>query len=85
MKVYKKCEKCGGDGYINHQEGTADFCDKCQTAGYIETEIPLEQCVEALKASSKALFNPDTAFKSAVSQMQSEAIKAAEAVLNETR
>jgi len=88
MKVYKKCP-------LYHCSDKQDR--KCQTGcieGYIETEIPFEQCVEALKATRCFIENgvengyirlPDKGTKDPALHTLVDvqiAIKAAEASLN---
>lgn len=48
MKVYIKCEKCSGHGWLFKMEDAGDPCPKCKN-GYVEIEIPVEQALEALK------------------------------------
>ena len=55
MKVYQKCERCSGKGHI--QRGVVGkVCPDCDGSGNIETEIPVEQALEALKDTAKLLF-----------------------------
>ena len=50
MKLYKKCNKCHGVGWLHARlDLTADPCSECNTHGYIEVDAPIEQMLEALK------------------------------------
>lgn len=51
MKVYEKCDDCLGSGY------TEDLmcCRPCDGEGFKEIDIPIEQCVEALREAKKDL------------------------------
>lgn len=50
MKIYKKCENC--DSALDQSNYP---CWKCGGSGYTETEIPVEQALEALKTASEYL------------------------------
>lgn len=82
-KLYKKCEACNGCGRV-YAEGrgfdNSMQCGICKGQGIVETEVPIEQALEALKSAHTQMVQSTDSFWPYNIE---EAIKALEEFLNE--